>query len=671
VREDVLKSWQRRFPAHPAGNATKRSTKPSHESLTITQQTVNEPDQTESSHMKVNQEDMDDAGVLAGRNWPKCCVLRPAQFSHAIEIPFLLSAKPCSKEFTKRSAWAKMKRRYMMKVILWRFFALVLACPLLTATARANVYATDIKFNGSHNLVITNTAGDFTITYILNEPATLGVAIDITSGANFSRRIVMGAGANGTLRGSNMVRWQGNGGNNQPLSAGNYVISITVSASGYTNWTQISIDTDAANYVYDPRGVAVDNNSNSPFYGRVFIGSAGTGPKPATTPGDTVTILKLNADGTFADDGPDGTGGFAGIYDDGNSDVPQKLRVADDDRLYMMDTTSSGEVVAFDMALTTNQVVLDQNNYMGNPFYGTLTSGLGWFSMDVTGAGATNGLIWLGEADANGAGVWNWQLINGAADTNDDIGTNAVVVGGRLSVSASGGLMVDSNLDIFVSQNLSAAADTNAACMVFTNWNNGLAFNGIPVTNSTGWTAGGGDNTFLGVYDTTINSRQNPQYVACALNGGPVANGIRILSAINGETVVTNLDATNQYYATAWDNAGNLYAVTGSAHLLRVFSPPSGPNQATTVAVIQVAASPVPLGISAITDNRTNVTITLVASQTNTVADFSLVSASVITGPFQSVTDAVITQPSPAVFVFTVPTNGPTQFYQIIPVSGQ
>jgi hypothetical protein len=55
VRDDVLKSWQRRFPADPAGNATKRPTKLSHESLTITRQTVNEPDQTESSQMKVNQ----------------------------------------------------------------------------------------------------------------------------------------------------------------------------------------------------------------------------------------------------------------------------------------------------------------------------------------------------------------------------------------------------------------------------------------------------------------------------------------------------------------------------------------------------------------------------------------------------------------------------------------
>jgi hypothetical protein len=202
--------------------------------------------------------------------------------------------------------------------------------------------------------------------------------------------------------------------------------------------------------------------------------------------------------------------------------------------------------------------------------------------------------------------------------------------------------------------------------MVFTNWNRGMAFNGGPVTNSTDWTAGGGDNKFLGVYDTTIDSRQSPRYVACALNGGPVTNGIRILSAQNGETEAPNLDPTNQYYATAWDNVGNLYAVTGSAHLLRVFSPPSGANQATTVATIQLAP-----GIISITDNHTNVTITLVASESDTVADFSFVSAAVITGQFQTVTNAVVTQPKPFLFDFTVPENGPAQFYQIIPVSRQ
>jgi hypothetical protein len=561
-----------------------------------------------------------------------------------------------------------------MKIIHWRFFAVVLAGLLQAANARANVYATDIKFDGSRSLVTSNAGGNLNISYILNEPATLGVAINITSGTNLIRTISVASGANGTLFGANLVRWDGNDSSGDTVPTGNFLVGITASATGFTNWTQISRDTNAGNHVYDPRGVAVDNNSNSLYYGRVFIGSAGTGPNYATTPGDNDTILKLNADGTFADDGPDGNGGFTGIYDDGSSDVPQKLRVADDDRLYMMDLTSSGEVVAFDMALTTNQVVLTETNYIDNPFFGNLTSGLGWFSMDVTDAGTSNGLIWLGEIDANGAGVWNWHLTNGVADTNDDTGNQAVAAtnGGSLSVAASGGLMVDTNLDIFVGQYLTAPATTNAACMEFTNWNDGMAFDGNPVTNSTAWTAGDGDKTFLGVYDTTIDSRQSPKYVACALNGGPVANGIRILSAPTGAIIMTNLDPTNQYYATAWDNVGNLYAVTGSAHLLRVFSPPSVTNQATTVAEIQVGpAPPAPPAPISITYKDTSVAVSIGVAQGNSFTNFLLASAPVITGPFQVVTNAVAAQPSPVLVSFTAPTNGPKQFYEVLQVSHQ
>jgi hypothetical protein len=557
-----------------------------------------------------------------------------------------------------------------MKTIIWRLCALLPACFFLTATARANVYATDIKFDGSRSMVTSNAGGALTISYILNEPATSGVAINIRSNANVIRALSVAAGANGTLQGPNLVRWDGNNGSGIQAAPGMYSVSITASASGHTNWTQISRDTNAGNYVFLPRGVAVDNNSNSLYYGRVFIGSAATGFHPATTPGDNDTILKLNADGSFADDGPDGNGGFTGIYDDGQGDVPQKLRVGDDDRLYMMDLTDSGEVVAFDAALTTNQVVLDQDNYAANPIGSVIQNGgLGWFSMDVTGAASANGLVWMGEGDVNGVGIWNWHLIGGVADTNDQTGNWAVEVGGSLSVAASGGMMVDTNFDIFVGQYLTDSGDTNPACMDFTNWNDAMM---SPVTNSTSWVAGGNDNKFLGVYDTTIDSRQNPKYVACAMNSGPVTNGIRILDALTGATIVANLDPTNQYYATAWDNVGNLYAVTGSAHLLRVFSPPSGTNQATTVAAIQVGpAPPAPPSPIAITYNQTNVTVTIGISAPNTVANFALASAPVINGTYQVATNAVAEQLSPTLIGFTAPLNGPKEFYEIVRISGQ
>jgi FlgD Ig-like domain len=547
----------------------------------------------------------------------------------------------------------------MSKLKKEALLVLVLAAPLLAPNASANIYVTDLRFNGTEPLAIAAGFSTINITYVLNEPATVGVTINIASGTNLVRTLTAAPGVQGALFGRNSVPWDGNDSTGLPAPSGGYVISVTAAADGHTNWTQISQDTNAGNYVFDPRGLAVNNNSNSLYYGRVFLGNAGTGPRSATVPGDQITILKLNADGSFADEGTNGNGGYT-MTDLGDNSVPQKMRVGADDRLYMMDLSSYSQLVAFDMLLSTNEIVLNPDNYLENPFWAnSLSLGVGWFSMDVTDANTTNGLIWLGQWDSDGAGIWNWHLTNGVADPTNDIGNWAVAVGGSLSVAASGGLMVDNNYDIFVGQYLTDLGDPSPECMVFTNWNDGLSYGGEPVTNGAAWSVGGGDNTFLGVYDTTIDSRQQPNYVACALNGGP-AGGIRILNAATGAVVVTNLDATNQYYVTAWDNVGNLYAASGTSHLLRVFSPPGSTNQATLNGAIQIESA-----ITSITLNGNNLVIDFVASRGDSPSQFTLQSCATVNGSFVNVPGAVPTQIGPGVFTVSTTPTASVQFYRI------
>ncbi|HEY3914459.1 MAG TPA: hypothetical protein VGN61_08240, partial [Verrucomicrobiae bacterium] len=228
----------------------------------------------------------------------------------------------------------------------------------------------------------------------------------------------------------------------------------------------------------------------------------------------------------------------------------------------------------------------------------------------------------------------------------DTVGNSAVPVGGPLDIANTGGLMVDANTNIYVGQNLYDLGDTNVGCMVFTNWNGATAQTGWTVTN------------LLGVTDTTIDSRQKPKYVACALGDSPTTNGVRLLNAATGATV-TNLDSTNQYFATAWDNVGNLYAASQTAHRLRVFSPPDGTNQATTLAVIHL--DPVILNIIG---NHTSVTIEFVASKADTASDFTLVGSPFITGPFQALGDTV-TSLGNGMFNVTAANNTPNQYFQI------
>jgi hypothetical protein len=555
-----------------------------------------------------------------------------------------------------------MFRFTMMNFTRGRFLLLALAAPLLAGSAHANIYITNLRFSGQ--VLLTNSVAltNIYITYILNEPAALGVTINISSGSNVIRTLTATNGVQGALFGSNLMVWDSTDSNGVPVATGHYGVSLTAVASSHADWTQISQDTNAGNYTTAPRGLAVDNNSNSVFYGRVFLGNAAEGTND-NLPGDQDTILKLNADGTFATDGPDGNGGYP-MIDLGDYGVPQKMRVGADDRLYMMDV-DNGQVAAFDMLLSTNEIVLSSANYDENQFYDLPSWVTGWFSMDVTDANTTNGLIWLGQWDADGAGIWNWNLTNGVANPANYTGNWVVEVGASLGVAASGGLMVDTNFDIFVGQYLTDAGDTNADCMVFTNWNDGLSFGGEPVSNSVAWSGGGGDNTFLGVYDTTIDSRQHPNYVACALNGGP-DGGIRILDAQTGAVLVTNLDATNQYFVTAWDNVGNLYGASPTSQLLRVFSPPVVTNQASASGALQIVPA-----ITSVTLQGKTLTIYFIGSQSDQVGQIGLQSCATVNGEFVDVTSGVTVQLiSPGVFLLTTTVSAPIQFYRIRDTGG-
>src|SRR5581483_6245452 len=352
----------------------------------------------------------------------------------------------------------------------------------------------------------------------------------------------------GLSRGANNVMWDGRDASSNFVVQGNYYVSVTARSAGHAAWTLLTSNTVNTNvtsggyYVFAPRGIAVDTDTNSPYYGRVFVGNAATGPSP-TNAGDQDAILKFNADGSAADEGAYGTGGYA--FQDANFALPQKLRTAADDRVYMNDY-DNGEIVAFDPTLSTNSVALSGLNYFVNPFFQdpAYYNGYGWFSFDVTATAATNGAngeIWLGDYGTGGSGIWSWIMVNGAAAPTNSIGTWDVYAGAgaSLSVDATGGFMTATSNQIFASQYIDAAGAPDNRCMMFTNASDAPG----PVTNAA-WMVGGADDTFRDVIDTTIDSRQNPTFVACAMSG-PNVSGIRLLHASDGSTAVDNLDSAH------------------------------------------------------------------------------------------------------------------------------
>jgi hypothetical protein len=106
-----------------------------------------------------------------------------------------------------------------------------------------------------------------TISYRLNQAATLGVMVAILQGTNQVATI-----SGGTNRGLNTVVWGGTNNSGATVGAGTYSLNITTASSGFTNWEVISVDANAGNYAYYVSGLAVDNNTNSPYYGRVVLG---------------------------------------------------------------------------------------------------------------------------------------------------------------------------------------------------------------------------------------------------------------------------------------------------------------------------------------------------------------------------------------------------------------
>jgi hypothetical protein len=187
--------------------------------------------------------------------------------------------------------------------------ALALALTATAPSANANVFASNAKINGGTTDVSVAQGASVTISYILNEPASAGVTLKVLSGATTVRTLALPGGGAGALRGLNTVTWDGKDNSGNLVPAGNYSVSITAASSGYSGWTVTSDDNNDGNYSYESRGIAVDRNTNSPYYGRVFVANAY--PGPGTLTGDLVGIQMLNADGSYADEGGFSTGGVA------------------------------------------------------------------------------------------------------------------------------------------------------------------------------------------------------------------------------------------------------------------------------------------------------------------------------------------------------------------------
>lgn len=414
-----------------------------------------------------------------------------------------------------------------------------------------------------------------TISYILNDLAT-NVTVRVFAGRNPVKTFSSDDGGAGTNIGLNTITWDGtwDGGTND--FRGVYRVGITACSPGYSAWTAIT--DDGTNFaVAVPRGIDVNRNTNSPYYGRVFVGNSY--PVGGSPPFDEVGVFKYNPDGSPADEGDFSTGGWPWA---GDKYSPWKIAVGPDDRVYVDDFSANGELLSFDEVISTNSLteVIRSDNYP-YPAYAGGAAGPWLSGVSVTSC-QTNTYVWMPDAypqPPGSAGVLRWLLTNGAAALNDP-GTEIALATNTSPLSiAPYDITVDTNNAFYVIQYNTSTNDAPYPLIAFP------PYEGSPETNAT-WAVGSGDPTLCEALGVAVD--QTATLVAVAVFGTgdtESAGGALDLFRADSGAFVTNLDPVNadRYADVAWDNVGNLYAADSLASVWRVYSPP-GPNHATTVA---------------------------------------------------------------------------------------
>ncbi|MCX7865758.1 MAG: hypothetical protein N2438_01335 [Limisphaera sp.] len=453
------------------------------------------------------------------------------------------------------------------RLIVW--LGLSGAWPWL-GTAYANVYATHIRLFGS---LQPDSGGTVEIRYVLNEPATAGVTIEILQGNVPVRVMSLAGGGPGTIRGENTVVWDGRDGFGQPVCCGSYRVRVTAAAHGFETWTQTSDDFNLGNYVYAPTGIAVHRDPTSPFYGRVFVANGRAGPNAEFMEGDRPGILRFHADGSPVEEEAWTDGGWPWAAD-GTS--PGDLEVGANGWLYVWDGAQQ-------LLLRFGPGVSSASRRVA---WGPGNSPQAGASMTRFGLSPRSQMVrlWMAQAVTSaGPGVYGWFLdAEGVAAANDP-GVLAVVAGAGSDLTvAPADVAEGAGGWLFAVQARTALGDPAPRVLAFFYWTN----EPVELREAT-WTVGAGDDNLRGA--TAVAVDPMGRYLAVAFRGvfsGGIHRGGRVMifDAVTGEPVATLPRTDQAYSAVAWDAVGNLYVASLSESVWRVYSPPGG-NASSTLSI--------------------------------------------------------------------------------------
>ncbi len=476
-----------------------------------------------------------------------------------------------------------------------RKFCVLMLFILVAGVSFANVIAVDISVNTSGALP--------QISYRLNEAAT-SVNIEIFGPLPATTHVRDLAGT--TNKGLNTVGWdrQDDGGNGTD-SGKTYGFKITPSDSvGHASWDLLSNDADTILQHYSPRGVAVNNNVASEYFGRVYVcnhyGGTCTEGGATRTTGKGVYILYP--------DGSDPTAQGDTAYDGSVSwstgnNSPYQVSVGPDDNVYITDWSDShsglwrgGPDCSGSFIELLDSTGRDSSGL--NSVHGSISAC--W----VEGTGAST-VVYVDDEDFVGGGtgdrtysVWRHDIGTGpfpinAAPTvviDDDVLLNQFVS------DAGAGLIRDSSDNWYRTQyrydgtDLGSVFQLNAAGTTI-QWDS-LVDGGTspdPLRGAAGQCA--------------IDEARNRLIVGISTGHGAPVSGFAVvplpLPVGNLATQMTTVEwAGANTRGVDLDLAGNVYVVDNINERLRIYSPPDGANSYTTETNLTLPGGDAPLGAS-------------------------------------------------------------------------
>ncbi len=419
-------------------------------------------------------------------------------------------------------------------------------CPLLS---KATPYAS----------CVTNSSGN--IQFYLNEPGANVTVVyeDGSTNPDF----------NGITTGVNLPAGQ----TNFLLGAHtSYSISVSKEGSGAPNLIKsLSISGN-------PRGVDVNKNEASPYFGLVYEVNGGAG------------IYLLNPDLSYTYTNVARTAGVTtfGSGGTGTGQSPYRLSVATNDEVIVGDASENGAAVyMIDPTLTTNQLLLGPVGYLPTVVHGTIES-----RPIITGSLASSNMV-LYQVDGElqpynsiqvykiGGGPLPWTNAPTSTGYQVGVGVDSIGLGGNeycgLSMGTNGYLYASTyrnNLSNPLIQIYDSTGETNL-------WNSwepvGTYYGGASLTSPSGSpTADYFYQTFSGDTAALIDSAVSAdgRYVI----GESIYNGVTICPLTNGIPNVANLFTVNPTAVTAngrgvaWDAADNYYVSSSGLGAIQEWS---------------------------------------------------------------------------------------------------